>query len=356
MNRECLIKSLDEEMEKIDWKGMGKKVAGAATAASIAAGAMGGGATEAKADIGHVKHYLKSMHGQVYDGHKLHITHNDTSRKELKGSKTGSGNFTIHVGDYHIKGKYAATGDGSYNKLQLSKPTHTEDGHQPFEGGLDTRGDQVAEALHDHLTNGKNGLHSLLTSENRKPGNTTGLDVGSFNTNAKNKIKKEEDMDKAEYEKDMSIKGKRGVREERRIDVASSKGPKIGTRLRDFKEGKQILIKALADEGHRESALLLKNWNEMDANAEAMEKSISSTIKNWADDAVPAQAAKKVKVTSMKKEDLAEMEKDEYNDKKVEEKKKQYKDINEKSPDPFKQNIKLAKPKKTKKAFDSYGR
>jgi hypothetical protein len=188
--KEALVKSLDEEMEKIDWKGVGKKVAGAATAASIAAGAMGGGATEAKADIGHVKHYLKSMHGQVFNGHKLHITHNDTSRKELKGTKTGSGTFTIHVGDYHIKGKYAATGDGNYNKLQLAKPTHVKDGHQPFEGDVDTNGDEMAEALHDHLTDGEHGLHNLLTSKNRGVGNKTGLDIGSFNTNDKNQIKK----------------------------------------------------------------------------------------------------------------------------------------------------------------------
>ena len=34
------------------------------------------------------------------------------------------------------------------------------------------------------------------------------------------------------------------------------------------------LVKALADAGHRESALLLKNWGEMDANAETMAKSM----------------------------------------------------------------------------------
>ena len=33
------------------------------------------------------------------------------------------------------------------------------------------------------------------------------------------------------------------------------------------------LIKALDDAGHRESALLLKNWGEMDSNAEALSKS-----------------------------------------------------------------------------------
>ena len=140
-----------------------------------------------------------------------------------------------------------------------------------------------------------------------------------------------EDMDKAEYEKDMSIKGKRGVREERRIEAAKAKQPGIGTRLKTFKENKNLtksddldakikakkraemdkrgfgeveatrhvidrdrgekapkpkkmkpllnsieekntLIKALADAGFRESALLLKNWDEMDANAAEMLK------------------------------------------------------------------------------------
>lgn len=37
-----------------------------------------------------------------------------------------------------------------------------------------------------------------------------------------------------------------------------------------FKKAK--LIKALADAGHRESALLLKNWGEMDANAKSLAK------------------------------------------------------------------------------------
>lgn len=81
-------------------------------------------------------------------------------------------------------------------------------------------------------------------------------------------------MDKAEYEKDLSITGKRGVREDRRIDVAAAKTPKIGTRLRDYKAGKEKIIKALLDEGYRESALLLKNWDEMDTIAENIEKSL----------------------------------------------------------------------------------
>ena len=142
-------------------------------------------------------------------------------------------------------------------------------------------------------------------------------------------IKEEDAMDKAEYEKDMSIKGKRGVREERRIEAAKAKQPKIGARLKTFKENKNLaksydldakirtnmkaemdkrgfgeaeatrhvidrdrgekaskqkkmkpllnsieekntLVKALEDAGQRESALLLKNWGEMDAVATEM--------------------------------------------------------------------------------------
>ena len=38
---------------------------------------------------------------------------------------------------------------------------------------------------------------------------------------------------------------------------------------------KEELVKALMEEGHRESALLLKNWGEMDANAERLSKAMS---------------------------------------------------------------------------------
>jgi len=85
---------------------------------------------------------------------------------------------------------------------------------------------------------------------------------------------------KADYEKDMSIKGKRGVREERRISNAKAKTPRLSTRLQSFKDKKSgdkfksELIKALDDAGYRESALLLSNWNEVDANAETMSKSM----------------------------------------------------------------------------------
>jgi hypothetical protein len=169
-------------------------------------------------------------------------------------------------------------------------------------------------------------------------------------------IKEEQQMiEKAEYEKDMSIKGKRSVREGRRIETAKAKQPKIGARLKTFKENKtsdlnkgawvgnpgdntgsggstslaqseddldakikakmraemdkrgfgeaeatrhvidrdrgekapkpkkmkpllnsiqekNTLVKALEDAGQRESALLLKNWDEMDASATEMLK------------------------------------------------------------------------------------
>jgi hypothetical protein len=143
-------------------------------------------------------------------------------------------------------------------------------------------------------------------------------------------IKEEDGMDKAEFEKDMSIKAKRGVREERRIETAKAKQPKISSRLRTYKQQKQdalskgdkldekikaklkgemdkrgfgeadatrhvidrdrgekikpkkmkpllnsieeknTLVKALEDAGQRESALLLKNWDELDKTATEM--------------------------------------------------------------------------------------
>jgi hypothetical protein len=46
------------------------------------------------------------------------------------------------------------------------------------------------------------------------------------------------------------------------------------------KPSKADLIKALDEAGHRESALLLKNWDEYDANAEAL---IKGEYGDWED-------------------------------------------------------------------------
>ena len=84
-------------------------------------------------------------------------------------------------------------------------------------------------------------------------------------------------MNKAKQEEELSIQGKRATREDRRIETAKAKTPKLSTRLNTFKVNKDAIIKALADAGHRESALLLKNWDEMDINAEEMQKSLSKS-------------------------------------------------------------------------------
>ena len=195
-----------EEMSKIDWKGVGKKIAGAATAGALTAGAMG--ATPAQADIGHLKHYLKSMHGMNIDGHDVHVAHRDTSPKELKGSPNGSGKFSIIVGDYKINGNYAGTGHGEHNKLSISDPTHVKAGHAPFEGDLMTRGDSAAEQLHSILSGQAEDTKGLSLQDKllqeRKPGHgDRGLNISDFNVN------KSED-DEEEMEKEVvDIKTKR---------------------------------------------------------------------------------------------------------------------------------------------------
>ena len=193
-------------------------------------------------------------------------------------------------------------------------------------------------------------------------------------------------MKKAKQEDGLNPKNKRLIREDRRIDTAKAKTPKLNSRLRDYKAGKDMIVKALADTGHRESALLLKNWDEMDSNAESMEKSITKFIKE--DLAKPGGTGLSEKTgagisNSFKTgapsggkisgaisdawEGTKEMagdaydavsslfSKDEFNDKKVEAKKKQYKDINKPMPDPFEENLKIAKPKKIKKVEDTMG-
>jgi hypothetical protein len=212
-------------------------------------------------------------------------------------------------------------------------------------------------------------------------------------------LKKEENMDKAEFEKDLNPKGKRMVREQRRIESAT-KQPNIARRLKDYKAKKQELVKALDEAGHRESALLLKNWDQVDEIAEQMYKSnygpkgmgqytpkdniqrkasrtgdeyehvgrnkaarqyttsgSSMTAAHEAAQAKEQRAKTKASTKTLKDfspeeikamEERANMKKDEYNEKKIKEKKEEYKYINEKTPDPFKQNMNLAKPKKPK--------
>jgi len=174
-----------EELEKIDWKGVGKKAAGLATAGALTAGAMGMGATEAKGDVGHLKHYLKSMHGMNIGGHDVHVSHEDTTNPKLKGSTSGAGNFSIKVGDYKINGSYSGVGDGSHHKLQLSGPVHVKGGHAPFEGDLDTKGDDAAESLHNYLSGNSDDKHlslqNKLMQERTKEDGNKGLNIGSFN-------------------------------------------------------------------------------------------------------------------------------------------------------------------------------
>lgn len=176
-------------------KGIKNKLAGLAVAGS----ALMGGAQQAQADVGHLKGYLKSMHGMELGGHTVSVHHKDTTRDELKGSSAGSGKFRIKVGDFHIDGSYSGI-NGEHSKIKLSKPYHHKMGHQPYEGEgtqyLDDKAAAEAESLHGYLsgTSGESDSHKLSLHHHlqreRKSGDKRGLDIGDFN------VKKTDDLDK----------------------------------------------------------------------------------------------------------------------------------------------------------------
>ena len=96
----------------------------------------------------------------------------------------------------------------------------------------------------------------------------------------------------------------------RNVYNTGSDGYKKGGKGVDEKKGKvnaplnkSVLVKALMEEDRRESAILLQNWDVMDMYAETMAKGLKSAAKKWAEDAAPAQAAKKVKTHAVEKKD-----------------------------------------------------
>jgi hypothetical protein len=186
-----LMKNIEENEEELE-KSIKKKLA----AAAVAGSALFGGGGEAKADVGHLKQYLHSIHGMEIGDHKVEVSHKDNTKEEFKGTAAGAGKFRIKVGDYHIDGSYSGVGS-DHNKIKLTKPYHHELKHQPYEGKdqyqfLNETGTEEADTLHHFLSGGDNevkGLHHYLMAE-RKPGDKRGLDISSFN------LKKDEDLDK----------------------------------------------------------------------------------------------------------------------------------------------------------------
>lgn len=83
-----------------------------------------------------------------------------------------------------------------------------------------------------------------------------------------------ERLEKAKEEQYLGPKGKRGVRERRRVDVAVSKPKPIQDRLTDYKDSvaKGDLVKALMEQGFTQSARDLSIWDHKDNDANAMEK------------------------------------------------------------------------------------
>ena len=85
---------------------------------------------------------------------------------------------------------------------------------------------------------------------------------------------------KAQKDKKADIKQKTDLRDmaggiQRQIDSAMRQGiPEEGSFEKPKKKNHLRLIKALEDAGYRESALLLKNWDEMDDVAKAMEEEL----------------------------------------------------------------------------------
>ncbi len=183
------IKKTDEELEKSIKKKLG--------ALALAGSALMGGSGEAKGDVGHLKHYLKSLHGMELGDHTVKVSHKDTTSKDFRGSAAGGGKFRIMVGDFNIDGSYSGVGD-EHSKITLSKPYHHKMGHTPFGSDNDTqfiddKGDLEADNLHHYLS-GASGEKELSLQHHlqmkRKPGDKRGLDIGSFN------IKKADELDK----------------------------------------------------------------------------------------------------------------------------------------------------------------
>lgn len=357
-------------------KSIGKKIAGAALAGSMAMGA----ATPAKADVNHLKGYLSNIHGMEIDGHKVSVKH--SGKEGEKGS--GVGKFTISVGDFSMNGSYSRAGD-EHNDLKLSPMTHNKEGHKPFEGemgsSVDEKGTAAADALQEHLgqDGGKTSLWGKLTKptlkkawlkrgdedkasmlnedgsdrtpayplsagkdpsqkKKKKKPKTVNIDpkvlpdklkdklLSKGNTNMSNTKLEEleatlrkarEDLEKAIDVKAIAKKNKEKAerikreRAESNKNILEEKGvwrspdgstgkikPIKGEKDQTAEEPKKVdrkhlsvvkadLVKALEDNGQRTSAMLLKNWDEMDAAAEEMAKAISSkTVKAAAKGAI----------------------------------------------------------------------
>jgi len=91
------------------------------------------------------------------------------------------------------------------------------------------------------------------------------------------------------------VKDEMDAQEGKRVSSASTKKPTPAVQAKIDEAKKSGLIKSLFNNGHRESALLLKNWDEMDANAIEMQKSLQESTAMAAKQTDDGQFKRKMK-------------------------------------------------------------